>query len=440
MKVRDREPFLDQWLTARSVRLRRLVADTLAAIEEAENRSGTRQRKRRKSDFETRRALVETIIANLAHAAVFTRPSTAIAVSLAKRRRITRYDRPIFRQLRRTLDTLADVGVLKLRVSRQQGRASTIRPTPRFVKEVAQVDLSSQDFARHSGEEVIILSRSRLGFKTNPATLETSFGKMRERIDYPSDTRTSRRYRGEVRRINAFLEGASLTLLPNAAAPTIDTGQRRLCRHFALPDGADPNRPRFDLGGRLFGGWWQPLVKAERHRIRIEGEPIADLDFGAMYPRLAYLKAGLRPPEGDLYAVPGLEAPEYRDGVKGMMNTLLFSEGHKARIPSGFKASLPKSWTAAKVKAAILARHPDLEPILETGIGMKLMFMESQILIGVLLGLMERGIVALPMHDGIMVAVSKASQAKTVMEDVAAEETGYRLPVSEKRFEALEAV
>lgn len=432
MKAANREPFLDQWLTARTARLCSLVAKSLAAIEEDENRSGTRQRKRRKSDLQTHRALVETIIANLAHAVVFTPRSMTIAVSLAKRRRLTRYDRPIFRQLRRTLDTLAAAGVLNLRVSRKLGRASTIRPTPRFANEVASAGLGSDDFARHPGEEVIILSRSRRGFKTNPATLETTFGKTRERIDYRDDTRTSRRYREKVRRINTFLEGANLTLLPNAATPTIDTGQRRLCRHFALPPGADSNPPHFDLGGRLFGGWWQNLPKAERHRIRIDGERIADLDYGAMYPRLAYLKASLKPPDGDLYAVPGLEAPEYRDGVKGMLNALFFSDGPKVRIPSSFKASLPKGWTAAKVKAAILARHPVLEPILEIGIGMKLMFTESQILIAVLLRLMERGIVALPMHDGIMVAKSKASLAKTVMEEVAVEETGYRLPVSEK--------
>jgi hypothetical protein len=47
------------------------------------------------------------------------------------------------------------------------------------------------------------------------------------------------------------------------------------------------------------------LKKERRANIRINGEPIADLDFKNMFARLAYASVGQEPPEGDLYDVSG---------------------------------------------------------------------------------------------------------------------------------------
>jgi len=153
-----------------------------------------------------------------------------------------------------------------------------------------------------------------------------------------------------------------------------------------------------------------------------------------MFPRLAYLRVGMEPPAGDLYAVPGLENPKYRDGVKGIMNTLLFAAGPKARMPSEFRKQLPKGWTAAKVRGAILLKHPGLEPLLETGVGYELFFTESQIMVAILVRLIDEKIVALPMHDGLIAPISKKDRVRTVMEETAEEVVGFRLPTSEKRL------
>lgn len=93
---------------------------------------------------------------------------------------------------------------------------------------------------------------------------------------------------------------------------------------------------------------------------------------------------------------------------------------------------LPQGWSLKDVRAAILAEHPDLEPVFETGLGLDLMFLESQVLVAVLLRLIEKGITALPMHDGIMVAESKAEVAMRVMKEEARRGTGYDFPVTRK--------
>lgn len=107
-------------------------------------------------------------------------------------------------------------------------------------------------------------------------------------------------YRAEMERINAFLAKADLKLLPEANTPEVVTARRHLIRYFKLsPFAADRKQTaRFDLAGRLFGGWWQELPSGHRQAIRIDGEPIADLDFASMFLRLAYLKAGIAPPDG----------------------------------------------------------------------------------------------------------------------------------------------
>ena len=160
---------------------------------------------------------------------------------------------------------------------------------------------------------MIVLSRTVSGFGA-----EGAFGKQREWIDYEHDNKESRRFRGEMERINAFLASANLEFHPNGPSIALDTHRRRLRRYFSMPPWQADQFLQFDLGGRLFGGWWQNLPKHERHRIRIDGEPVVDLDFASMFPRLAYLKVGLAPPEGDLYAgIPGLGNPRWRDGDEG---------------------------------------------------------------------------------------------------------------------------
>jgi hypothetical protein len=232
-------------------------------------------------------------------------------------------------------------------------------------------------------------------------------------------------------RINDHLASVDLAFLSQSARP-IDLGERRLHRSFNLPPSLPPGTIRFDLGGRLFGGWWQSIGRADRPFIRIAAEPVADLDFKNLFVRLAYIHTGLPPPppRDDLYAVPGFE--HHREGVKKLVSAMLFARKRLSKLPVGTKELLPPSTTAATVRSAIIARHLALEDSFETGVGFSLMFTESQMLVAILLRLNAAGITALPMHDGIMVPVSKSDRAARVMGDVAKKLTGHRLPVEAK--------
>jgi hypothetical protein len=181
----------------------------------------------------------------------------------------------------------------------------------------------------------------------------------------------------------------------------VDTLDRRLRRIFT--------RGSFETGGRLFGGFWQPIKSAERlYGLRIDGRPVAYLDFGQMTARIAYGMVGAPLPSGDLYNVAGLEP--FRDGVKKLMNALFFADRPLQRKPQGTAKLLPKK-PLADLRDMIRRAHVPIVRLFECGAGHRLQFMESEILVAVLLALGHRSIAALPVHDALLVRHDQASVA-----------------------------
>lgn len=77
-------------------------------------------------------------------------------------------------------------------------------------------------------------------------------------------------------------------------------------------------------------------------------------------------------------------------------------------------------------------KHPAIAGLFCKGLSLEFMFTESCILVAILLGLDAKGIVGLPMHDGLMVAVSHKETAIDMMQKVSFQMLGRALPVAEK--------
>lgn len=414
----------DPWLSC-SHRFVEVVCDNL--ISSWEKREPPRQRRLREADRQNRDAVIRAVASNLAFAVAMGIEPPAIGISLrAGKQRKTRYDRDGFTGQPRIVDLLGerDEGrMLTLSKSRQRGFASSITAGPNFLEHLSRFRFRADDFHELPGREAIWLSRTDRDFAGNVEG--------RELIDY-RDTPDTNRHRVDLARINAHLASADLVLDRGNNLPT-PTRLRSLRRVFNLAPDDPEGTERFDLGGRLFGGWWQDLPSERRHAIRIDGEPIADLDFASMFLRLAYVAAGLTPPEGDLYGnVPGLTDPRWRPGVKKVASAMLFRRTPLTRAPRGTRSFLPFGMSGSELRAAILTAHPALRDVFETGAGLGLMFRESEVLMAALLALADEGTAALPMHDGIMVARPKAEHAARIMSDAAEAVTGHRLPISLK--------
>src|SRR6266498_364595 len=130
-----------------------------------------------------------------------------------------------------------------------------------------------------------------------------------------------------MRAINAWLAAADLWF-DHSACPElkVDVSERRLRRVFT--------REQFDSGGRLFGGFWQPLRKPQRRSgVRINGEQISVLDYSQMSPMIAYGLTNTAPPMRDVYRVRGYEDEALRPGMKKFFNAMLFSLRPITRMP-----------------------------------------------------------------------------------------------------------
>jgi len=430
-------------MIAKGDALCRLVEATLADFDRFEQAHHLRVRARRPADRESREGLVHALVVNLAHASLSPPPRTGrLAVRAGNAAKgVGRYDNPAFgKGVKPLLHQMHEMGLLDFRLPLTMcGEVSSIAPTAEFASKVRDLGITLADFGRDKREEVLALTRRARAAKST------------DRINYQETTET-RALRDDVRRVNAFLASADITFIEDGLSPHVDPHDRLLKRRFLLPLGE--HAERFDLGGRLFGGFWTNLASSRRGSIRIEGEQVADLDYSSMFARLAYAHIGVVPPSGDLYAIPGLEA--YRSGVKLAFNLFLFDRrGSRRKWPKDemgigvgtdanakatpnseaacFEGLLPAGCESTlRLRKAILDKHPALGKAFGRRLGYGLMFTESCVLMAVLEELMQRGIVALPLHDGLLCAQSRKEEAAEVMRGKAIEVIGAAIPVEEK--------
>ena len=435
----QRYQWFDQWLVAKPGPLKELVDATVSFVDHHERHTGARKRARRERDHKRHVQRIETIVCNLAHAVLLPPPEGRIAVPLGhggKGR--SRYDSSVVgKLLSPTLSLLWELDFLDVRrPGVVRGEVSSIGVSDWFARKVQEAGVSLADFNRREDEEIIILSRHTRGSNRTAR---------RDPIDY-ADTPETRKYRDDLKNLNAFLNTAQIEFLDDGLEPRINPFDRTLRRRFMI----FPNqKERFDQGGRLFGGFWQNLKSERRRNIRISGEPIAILDYSSMFTRLAYAELGVSAPAGDLYAILGFE--NYRSGIKFAMNCFLFDGGPRGKWPSElgigvgddldakvdreaarFEARLPAGATVASTKTAILGVHPILEKAWDRRLGYRLMFRESEIMMDALTRLASENVPALCLHDGLIVPVSARELAMHIMARCAYELAGAEFPVVDK--------
>ncbi|MBS9478995.1 hypothetical protein [Ancylobacter radicis] len=423
----ERHRWFDDWRGARGPALRKLVVDITGEVEALERAKGARKRARKAVDQSRFEVAVEVVVSNLANEVLVPSETGRLAIITGNGAKgAARYDNTALgKPLRDLLARMTELELIDWHKPASQRDAWSVSPAASFRTRVESAGIRTEDFGRVAGEETIVLTRKG---RRAPG----SGGVVRQLVDY-IDTSETVAMRQAMERLNSVLSSADIAFVDDGAGP-VDVHNRAMRRHFitALPEGQE-----FDRGGRLFGGFWQNLPSARRGGIRINGEPVAELDYGQMAVRLAYAHVGATPPEGDMYALPGLI--DQRAAVKTAFNVLL-NDSHRRNswpamlLDEGEKAEpsevLPVGWTVKKVKAAVLSRHPALAPCLGSGIGLKLMHTESEMLVAVLTEMQARGIVGLGIHDGLLAPASKADEVARIMSVVGETTTGTTIPVT----------
>ena len=282
------------------------------------------------------------------------------------------------------------------------GVQTTISAGPKLLSRIESFNISYDDVGPSPEEEVIIL-RQRKRHPT--ATAEPQ--------EY-EDTDETIRMRAELRSINEGLERANISI----DLQTQNTKNRRLRRIF--------NNSDFGEGGRLYGGFWQTMKSEERlEHILIDDDFCCELDYGQMSLAILYGLTDNVPPDGDLYDLSDCGIPnEYRKGLKIVIQGVINNNKLPERMPKGARKHLPKAVTIATVLRAIEEKHPKIFPMMTSGIGMQLFRKESDILVSVLVALKDKGIVALPIHDAVVVTTERSEETKEIMKRVFRAHTG----------------
>ncbi|KRQ92471.1 hypothetical protein [Bradyrhizobium valentinum] len=238
-----------------------------------------------------------------------------------------------------------------------------------------------------------------------------------------------RQLRADVAALNAFIGQHTLT------HPTREIRHLGWVRKFHRADNLETYR--WDKGGRLYSypqdaGCYQHLGEDERKKMCIDGEAVAEVDISSSYLTIFYAWCG-QPLDTQQDAYADILGPTKLDRVvaKFFINSAFGNGGflsawrreHVASVrkiltkrgmsPDDFD---PKYYKMRWIKDRVLQRHPHLERwggkirgrVRDWG---DLMFQESEIVIGAMIALMDKGIPSLPVHDSLIAPTSQEALA-----------------------------
>lgn len=406
MPSQPRPMLFDPQLRAKGAELQtavRRLADTLLA-HEAE--SGSRKRARRESDAAKFYLAVEALACNLILLkATGSNSKLAVPRSHAV---IWQGNAVLGQHFLTAIDLLSAMGLIAegrrgYRISAKSKMPSLIEPQERLADHLPLAPPEWRAICQID-DPVLVLLKEGKDEDGNAASIAYR------------ETAQSKKFANQIGRINGFLREADIEvagqddsgLSLGRDGQIIAPYRRSLRRIF--------NNATWLHGGRLAGGFWMSMERTERPRIRIDGERVAEVDYGQLFPRLAYVRAGAPQPVGDLYNV--FRNVTGRDGCKKLMNALLFSQGPLRNWPEDTHRHFPDGINLRTAIEMLAAKHAPIAHLFGKGLGFQLMRLESDMLIEVLTELSAAGVTALPLHDAVLVAKSHAGVAQETMRAV----------------------
>jgi len=168
------------------------------------------------------------------------------------------------------------------------------------------------------------------------------------------------------------------------------------------------NNSTFDLGGRFFGAYHCGVGKKLRHHMKINGNATVELDYSALHIRMLYHMEGIdyrddpyavlcdREEEREMYKLVQLIAINTANDKKAIM--AIRDQFRKKGI--GYDLT---DKSLGKLLEGFRQAHRPIAKYLNTGIGLTLQNLDSQITEAILMSLMKDGITCLPVHDSYIV-------------------------------------
>lgn len=181
--------------------------------------------------------------------------------------------------------------------------------------------------------------------------------------------------------------------------------------------------------GRMHGGFWQNMPSKCRHLIRINHEPVIILDFKAMILSIVASDSG-KDLMGDPYDIDVGLGNEHKKVQRSLIKSIvIISINTKSRIEAAsavlkdhaasFKEAFGKKLTQKDVLGfidKIVKTHPFLEAYLFKKLGKDIFAIDADIARGIIRRCLDANKLALPIHDGFVVAESDKEFLRSAME------------------------
>jgi len=192
---------------------------------------------------------------------------------------------------------------------------------------------------------------------------------------------------------------------------------------------------------------YQSLSGDERKLLLINGKPTIELDYKSLHPNLLLNRTGNPCPSEDIYErivqELGLrKSKTRRNAIKLLMLVTLNTDSRQSFSLKANSMVYKKGKRKGKrvmddierrpidVCTAIIRAYPALKPYICTGKhGLSLQQEDSKIMIDVLEMLAKQGVVALPVHDSVIVPVQHKDLAEQTMIDCYEKHTGFTITV-----------
>lgn len=338
------------------------------------------------------------------------------------------------RSLRQAVARLAEIGLLQS-VKGQKGVAKSVfRSGPQLLllAEACRIESSDIDLRPTRPANLIILrneDKEQIAYQPNAQTSDWS-AQLVEYVRFMRQHTVTLDLRpceetDFVQALNAKRRGEDSQ--PALVRP--EFFRRYPCRIFS--------NASWEHGGRMYRTFWQEIPSEWRKRLRIDDQPTIELDYSALLPRMIYhQKLGIdypaeqdpyRTDELTLYAIEqGLDPDHYRASLKTVLAALLNARASDKGLP-GYECRrdfLPR-YTLKQVHGQLASMHPGLGQFFRTGIGLRMQRLDSDIALGVLGRLKDRGVLALAVHDSFIVKATEQALLYDAMRQVYRQTVGF---------------
>jgi len=196
------------------------------------------------------------------------------------------------------------------------------------------------------------------------------------------------------------------------------------------------NNGSFDQGGRFYGHWVQNVPKRYRSRLTIDGMRTTELDYSGLHINMLYRLVGEDLPGGDVYRIDGY-GEEIRPLLKVILLVMINAKNSLEAVRAVWNDSVARDfgYDQKGIKAIMerfVERHAQIRKFFNSGSGVRLQFLDSQIAERVLQELAEKRIVCVPIHGSFIVQERHEADLREAMERAFLELHGALIPIEER--------